>query len=119
VKPISKALKSLKSEDSILGFGLDPSAPLLTPVVLAVVSEVFQFLVEIAKKAVEDGLGEKVAEIIKGMFSKGDHPKRSVLTEEQIRLVHRKVLTAAKDLRLSEDRAAALANAVAAEFRTG
>jgi hypothetical protein len=49
-----KALKPLKSEDRVLGFGLDASATLLTPVVIAVVSEVFQLLVQIGKKAIED-----------------------------------------------------------------
>lgn len=114
----TKALNTLKSEDRVLGFGLDPSAALLTPVVLAVLSAVFQFLVQIAEKAVEDGLGEEVGEIIKRMLSKGDYSKRSVLTEEQIGLIRQKVLTAAKGLRLSGDKPAALANAVAAQFRT-
>ena len=57
------ALKGLKSEDRVLGFGLDPTAVLLTPVVLHVLSEIFQFLVPIAKKAVEDGLEHGLLEI--------------------------------------------------------
>src|SRR5215471_3083844 len=61
------ALKGLKSEDRVLGFGLDPTAALLTPVVLRVLTEVFQFLLPIAKQAVEDGLGSEISVIIKRM----------------------------------------------------
>src|SRR5687768_14874350 len=94
------ALKRLKSEDRALGFGLDSAAALLTPVVLAVLSEVFQSLVPIAKKAVEDGLGHGISEIMKRMFSRFDGSTPSVLTTEQIKLLHGKVLLAAKNLRL-------------------
>jgi len=110
------ALKSLKSEDRVLGFGLEPTAALLTPVVLRVLTEVFQFLLPIAKKAVEDGLGSEISVIIKRMFARFGCSKSPILTEEQIRLIHRKVLTAAKNLRLSDDKAASLANAVAVQF---
>ena len=113
-----KALMVLKSEDTVLGFGPDASAALLMPIVLAVVSEVFQLLVQIGKKGIEDAFGGEVTAIIKGMLRKGDHPKRSSLTKEQIRLVHQKALAAAKGLRLSDDKAAALANSIIAQLRT-
>lgn len=109
-------LKSLKSEDRMLGFGLDPTAILLTPVILHVMSEIFQFLTPIAKKAVEDGLGNEISQIIKRMFSRFHSSKPPVLNNDQIKLIHKNVLMAAKNLRLSDDKAALLANAVAGQF---
>jgi hypothetical protein len=111
-------LKNVKSEDRALGFGLDPTL-LLTPIVLTVLSDIFVFLVEIAKKALEDGLGNETSEIIKRMFSRSDSSKAPVLTKQQITLIHGKVLTAAKKLRLSDDKAASLADAVAVQFFAG
>ena len=64
------ALKNLKSEDGVLGFGLDPTAFLFTPVVLHVLSEIVQFLIPIAKKAVQDRVGSEVAELSKRLFNK-------------------------------------------------
>jgi hypothetical protein len=113
-----KSLQTLTSEDRVLGFGLDPSAALLTPVVLAVVSEAFQVLLQIAEKAVEDGLGGQIGEIVKRMLSKGGSSQHLVLTKGQIRSVHRKVLETAKKLKLSGDKSAVLADAVAAQFRS-
>ena len=110
------ATKRIQSEDRVLGFGLEPTAALLTPVVLAILSEMFQFLVQIAKKAVEEGLETELSEVIKRMFTRFACSKSPVLTKEQITLIHGKVLLAARDLRLSDDQAASIANAVVAQF---
>jgi hypothetical protein len=122
------ATKSLTSEDRLLGFGLDPTATLLTPVVFAALSEVFQFLVNIAKTAVEDGLGKEIPEVIKYMFRRFSPPQPpagatalenpSLLSVEQIRLVREKVLKASRSVKLRNDKATLLANAVAAQFLT-
>jgi hypothetical protein len=63
------ALKQSRSKDSALGFGVDAFV-FFTPVVLPVLSEVFEFLTQVAKKAVEAGLAKEIPEIIKGMFRK-------------------------------------------------
>jgi len=110
------ALKNLKSEDGVLGFGLDPTAFLFTPVVLHVLSEILQFLVPIAKKAVQDGLGLEIAEISKRMFKRFGRSTLPVLTKEDIKLLYGEVLMAAKNLKLSDERAASLANAVVVQF---
>jgi hypothetical protein len=108
------ALKQYRSRDSALGFGVDPLMVFLTPLVLQVSSEVFEFLTDVAKKAVEAGLAKEIPEIIKGMFrklrSESDPP--SVLTRDQIALIHGNVLTAAKRLHMPPEKARLLADAV-------
>ncbi len=106
------AMKSLQPQDNPLGFGIESTAILLTPVVLHILSEVFQILTEIAKKAVEAGLAKEIPELIKKMFKKYNQSEPPVLTREQIGLVHARVLIAAKTLRLPQDKAHSLANAV-------
>lgn len=113
-----KALTGLKSEDAILGFGFDPSIALLTPIVLAVVSEVLQFVVQIGKKGVEDAFGSEISETIKGMLNKGDHVRHSHLSDKEIRLAYEKAFTTAKSFKLSDAKAAALANSRIAQFGT-
>jgi hypothetical protein len=112
------ALKHSRTKDSALGFGVD-SFVFLTPVVLPVLSEVFEFLTQVAKKAVEAGLAKEIPEIIKGMFRKfhsSGPGSPSVLTTEQIALVHTKVLATAKRLRMPPDQARSLADAVTARL---
>jgi hypothetical protein len=112
------ALKQSRSQDSALGFGVDLFV-FLTPVVLPVLSEVFEFLTQVAEKAVEAGLSKEIPEIIKGMFRKfhsSEPESPSVLTREQIALVHAKVLAAAKRLRMPPDQARSLADAVTARL---
>lgn len=113
------ALKQFRSKDYVLGFGMDAMTILLTPAVLHILSEVFEFLTRVAKKAAEDGLAKEIPEIIKGMFkrfrsSEPDMP--SILTREQIGLIHGNVLLAAKKLRLPVEKARFLANAVTAQL---
>jgi hypothetical protein len=112
------ALKQSRSKDSALGFGVD-SFVFLTPVVLPVLSEVFEFLTQVAEKAVEGGLAKEIPEIVKGMFRKfhsSEPESASVLTKEQIAFVHGKVLAAAKRLRVPPDQARSLADAVTARL---
>jgi len=113
------ALKHFRSKDYVLGFGLDAMAVLLTPVVLQVMSEVIEFLTRIAKKAVEDGVQKEASQLVAAMFAKFHSSKPaipSVLTREQIGLIHGNVLSAAKKLRLPVDKAQSLANAVTAQL---
>jgi hypothetical protein len=113
------ALRGLGAKDEMLGFGLEALAAAATPVVLIVVSEVFQFLTGVATKAVADGLTREISEIVKAMF-KRFRPSApgipSVLTREHIATVHGNVLLAAQRLRLPQDKALALANAVTAQL---
>ena len=113
------ALRGLGAKDEMLGFGIEALAVAVTPVVLVVVTEVFQFLTGVAAKAVADGLAKEISEIVKAMF-KRFRPSTpsipSVLTREHIAAIHGNVLLAARRLRLSQDKALALANAVTAQL---
>jgi hypothetical protein len=112
------ARKQTRSKDSALGFGVD-SFVFLTPVVLPVLSEVFEFLRQAAEKAAEAGLAKEIPEIIKGMFRKfhsAEPDTPTVLTREQIALIHGNVLAAAKRLRMPAETARSLADAVTARL---
>jgi hypothetical protein len=113
------ALKNIRSRDDFLGFGVDSLGALLTPVVLVVLSEVIGFLIDVAKKATEDGLAKEIPELVRAMFKRfrtSERDQPPVLTGEQVGLVPRKVLLAAKRLRLTSDQAQSLANAVTAQL---
>lgn len=113
------ALQEIRSRDDVLGFGMDALSALLTPAVLLILSEVFEFLIGVARKATEDGLAKEIPQLLRAMFkrfqaSEPDVP--TVLTSEQIGLIHGNVLLAAKKLRLPADKAQSLANAITAQL---
>jgi hypothetical protein len=113
------ALKQSQSKDYVLGFGAGTLTVLLTPAILHILSEVLEFLTRVAKKAVEDGLAKEIPEVVKAMFARfrsSEPAIPSVLSKEQIGLVHGNVLRAAKKLRLPVDKAESLANAVTAQL---
>jgi hypothetical protein len=111
-----RALRHSRSKDSALGFGLDPLAVVLTPAILSVLCGVFEFLAEIAKKAIEAGLEREMTDVLKSMFKKSAASEPSVLTPKQIETVHQRVLLAAKKLKLPDGKAEALADAVLAQL---
>jgi hypothetical protein len=113
------ALRGLGVKDEALGFGLEALAAAATPVVLIVVTEVFQFLTGVAAKAATDGLTQEISQIVKAMFKRfrSSAPSTpSVLTRDHIAAIHDNVLLAAQRLRLPQDKARALANAVTAQL---
>jgi hypothetical protein len=113
------ALKQYRSKDNALGFGVDPLLVSLTPFVLHTLLETFQFLTDIAKKAVEAGLAKEIPEIVKAMFRKfhsSEPPAALVLTKEQTRLIHENILESAKRLRFPPDKARSLADAIIARL---
>lgn len=111
-------VKGERSTDEVLGFG-SGMGPFLTPIVLSVVGEVIDFLIAIARKAVHDGLSAEAADLVKAMLAKF-HTKKpatvSILTREQLVLVHDNVLRAAKRHRLPAEQARDLADAVMARL---
>ena len=113
------ALRGLGARDEVLGFGIEALAAAATPVVLIVVTEVFQFLTSVAAEAAADGLTKEISEVVRAMF-KRFRPSAtsipSVLSREHIATIHGNVLLAAQRLRLPQDKARALANAVTAQL---
>jgi len=113
------ALRGLGAKEEMLGFGMEALAAAATPVILIVVTEVFQFLTGVAAKAVADGLGSEISGLVKAMFkrfrpSAPDTP--SILTRDHIAAIHNNVLLAARRLRLPQEKARALADAVTAQL---
>jgi hypothetical protein len=111
-----EVLKNLKSEDKVLGFGTDSATALLTPIVYAALSEVFQVLINVAKTAVEDGLGSKISDVIKSMFRRFDSSQPSPLSLDQIALVREKVSRVLRAAKLPDDRADLIVNAVVGQL---
>ncbi|MBV8096675.1 MAG: hypothetical protein JO110_26210, partial [Acetobacteraceae bacterium] len=111
-----RALKTSRSRDNVLGFGLDPVGIVLTPVVLSIMHEVFGFLMEIAEGAIKAGLQRKISDLIRSMFKKNADSGTSILTSRQIKAVHEKVLLAANKLQLPSSKAESLADAVTAQL---
>jgi hypothetical protein len=109
------ALNNIHPKDDVLGFGIDPVTALITPIVLKVISEVFQFLLDVAKKAAEDGLEKELPIVIRKVFKKYNSSEPLPLTQEQILLIRGQVLKSAERL-LSKDKAVSLANAVTVQL---
>lgn len=115
----SGALKQSRSKDHVLGFGMDALPIVLTPVVLHILSEVYEFLWGIAKKAVAEGLSKEISQIVRSMFRKfhsSDTDGPVVLTSEQLALIHANILTTAKKLRVPTHKAESLANSITAQL---
>src|SRR5262249_25136162 len=115
----SAALRQARSKDNVLGFGIEAVTVVVTPAVLLVMSEVLEYLTNVAAKAVAQGLTEEISLVIKAMFRKfhASTPNvPSMLTREHLAVVHDNVLLAAKKLHLPAEQARSLANAVTAQL---
>ena len=96
-------LKNLRQKDELPGFG-NALSVFLTPVVLLVLSEVVDRLTRIARKAVGDGIAHEFTAVPQSMFARFRGPKPdalSVLTKEQIGLIHVRVIATAIHLHMS------------------
>jgi len=113
------ALKKRRSKDSALGFGADSMAILLTPVVLHILSEVFDVLAEAAKKALADGVAKEAPEAMRAMLKRFHLQGPTIpspLTRPQLMVIQEKISRAARDLQLPDDKVEALTNAVTAQL---
>jgi hypothetical protein len=123
-KDPEKALQSQSAKDDMLGFGAGDAVVLLTPIVLATLNEVVKFVVEEAKKSVQGEGAAWIQQAIKAMFKKfhqseaGDKKKPAALTAEQLAQVRKIAFNKARQLKLSEDRAKILADAVVGSLAT-
>jgi len=115
----ASALRQSRAKDDVLGFGMETAAALFTPAVLFVLSEPFEYLTRIAAKATADGLAKEIPELVKSMFRKlqSSQPAApSLLTREDLAMIHRNILASAKKLHLPAEKAHSLANAVTAQL---
>jgi hypothetical protein len=118
-KDPQKALQPRGGKDEMLGFGDGGLITFLTPAVLMVTTEVVKFLAEEVKKSLKtEGTGV-VNEVVKGLFKKfrpqGAAPKDDrvpPLTPAQLAQVRKLALEKAHQLKLSDDKAALLADSI-------
>jgi hypothetical protein len=119
-KDPGKVLKPQGGRDEVLGFGAQAALTFLTPIVLAVVTEVVTYLVaEIGKSIKEEGR-IAVGQIVKGLFkrfrgSDATQPAAAPnlsLSSAQLVEVRKVAYEKARSLNLSEDRAALLADSL-------
>jgi hypothetical protein len=120
-----RAVAAAESRDDPLGFGAEAAAALITPVALAVVSDVLRFLrAEVAKHAKDEGsdaIGRLVRRLFRPLHDNGGAPEaerlpagadHDGLTREQLTQVRALALEKARELRLSKERATLLADSI-------
>ncbi len=123
-KDPEKVLQSQAAKDEMLGFGAGDAVVLLTPIVLATLDEVVKFVVEEVKKSVQGEGAARIQQAIKALFKKfrqpeaDDKKKPAPLTPEQLVQVRRIAFNKARQLKLSEERAKLLADAVVGSLAT-
>jgi hypothetical protein len=108
-------LSGRKSKDDMLGFGTGDAVVLMTPVIMAVSQQVILFVVEQVKKSAQEESSTLIDETVKKMFKKfrsKEQMKPAALTAEQLAQVRKAALKKARELKLSEERAKLLADAV-------
>jgi hypothetical protein len=127
-KPISEAyfkdpekvLAGQQGKDELLGFGAAEAATLLTPVLLAVSTEVVQFLLQEAQKAIESESSTLINETVKSWFRRlqpEDEKKAPPpLTPEQLEEVRKIAIKKARQLKLSEKNTKLLADAIVGDL---
>lgn len=113
-----RALKSRAPKDDMLGFGAGEAVTFMTPVVLAVVTDVFGFLAAEIKKSIASEGAAAASDLIRRVFKKfrGREPEAAdtapPLRAEQIAQVRRLAFEKARQLKLSEPQAGLLADSL-------
>jgi hypothetical protein len=111
-----KALNDQKAKDELLGFGAAEAVTLITPVLLAVSSDVIKFLFAEAQKAMKSESTSLINDTVKSWFS-GMRPKEEKkspprLTPEQLEQVRTIAIKKAQQLKLSKENTKLLADAI-------
>jgi hypothetical protein len=115
---LNKELKPRKPTDQMLGFGLDTAITFLTPVVLALTTEVVKLLAEKAKETLKEASAELVSKFVKAMVRRispteeRDEKTPLALSREELAQLHRLMFETAKQLRLPNDKTELLVNAI-------
>ncbi len=115
-----EVLEGKKPRDETLGFGLETAVAFLTPVVLAVATEVVKFVAERIKESLKEEGAGIVTELIKKMFKRfrstgeerGKAPALAPLSPEQLAQVRQRAIEKACQLNLPEVQARLLADAI-------
>lgn len=108
--------------DDMLGFGTGEAVALLTPVIIAVSQQVVLFVMEQVKKSGEEQGATLINETVKKMFKKFRPARKDgpvPLDSEQLAQVRKMALKQALELKLSEQRARLLADAIVGRLAIG
>ncbi len=110
--------ESVKGEKLDFGVGV---AMLMSPIILAVVTEVVKFIAEEVKKDFKEESSSFIHDMVKKMFKKfapaGDEEKNvPTLTSEQLKQVHRVAVEKARQLNLPEKEAGLLADSLVSDL---
>jgi hypothetical protein len=117
INNLGRGLNPRNATDEMLGFGLDTAIAFLTPVVLALTTEVVKFLAEKAKESIKEASGELITKIIKGVFNRipptgQDKSTPLVLSREELVQLRQLMVETARHLRLPKEKTGLLVNAI-------
>jgi hypothetical protein len=114
-----KALESQEAKDDALGFGIEAAVPLLTPIVIAVVSEVITHLEQSLSTHLASGAEGAVSGGLRSVFKRGGKGTAAPaqlspaqLSPAQLAEVRDIAFKKARQLKLPETQAAMLADSV-------
>jgi hypothetical protein len=119
-------LERPKSRDDMLGFGVDGSVMLVTPVALAVAKDVIEFIgTQLRARAEKEGEGA-IDHVLNRLLRRDDEPaatpaartEPAELTDEQLEQVRTLALEKAKQLKLSDAKAELLAESLVGSLAT-
>lgn len=106
-------------KEDMLGFGLEATVSFLTPVALAIATEVVTLLIAEIKKSLSQAAASAISDAVKRMFRKTRLEEKSAstagvppLTAPQVARIRELALDKARKLNLSESQAGLLADAV-------
>jgi len=109
-----KALEATQAKDDTLGFGIEAVVPLLTPIVIAVVSEVITHLEQSLSTHLASGAEGVVGGGLRSVFKRGGKGTAAPaqLSPAQLAEVRDIAFRKARQLKLPETQAAMLADSV-------
>jgi hypothetical protein len=115
----NRALTGKAGKEDMLGFGVEAAAVFLTPVALAVTTQVVTFLSEEIKKSAATESADLIGELVKRLFKKfrptapDTKPTPPPLTPQQLGQVRQLAIEKARQLNLPDAQAQLLADSLA------
>jgi len=113
-----KVLKGQSGKDEMLGFGVAEAVVMLTPSILAIMSQVVQFVMAEVQKSVATNTADVINDLVTRMFKKfrpadeKDHQNVPALTTEQLTRVRNLAYQEAHKLALPDAQAGLLADSI-------
>lgn len=117
------ALHGKRGKDEMLGFGVGEAITLVTPVVLAIMTDVVTFLAGELQKTFKEESAGIIGDLVKKLFKKyhtgeSGTSAAATLTKEQLAKVRQIALEKARQLSLPENKAQLLADSMVGSLVT-